>query len=687
MEHYDSPKPAIKESWRELCIVGFIAISLLFPMLGKRDIWTAGEARVAQVAVQMVQSGDWVVPHLGDDLRLAKPPLAYWLVCLTSPFDASGITEFKSRIPNVIAAIIVAIVLCLWGREIIGGYGGLLAGVAFVTTSACWWQARSSTIEMTLLCSTVLTLYCWWRYNISEKSLWLYLVYFFAGLAVLDKGPVTPPLILIIIVVYLISSGSFSLLRIKLKSHLVGVGIFLTITLPWAVAITLIAGKNKDGDYLTIHEWFYQSAGRFKGFDHIKNIWYFLPKILGDGQPWVFFALIGIIAFFLYRKTTENLPGIRFFVTWVVVTFIFFSIPSSKKSYYILPIYPAFAILSAWLLNSLISGFFKNSKIEKANSALCEFFGTSLVLMGLTLPFADDFLFDKFPKIAKYSDYTSELMFVSAFAVIVGVLLAYTGTKKTWRLLPIICFFSTVISFAGYSSMIDRLNAHKGDKVFCQEIKENISSSDKIYTLAMGGQPIYRYYLNRHVERILDMNGLVRAMKELPDGGRMVLGIDEREWLKFNDIYLVTYNPADVQLPKLELIINGLQVRYPKDIDVLVKTSLRPDKACLLVKLGARLPKKHAGVEQWEQWKNKNRGMIPEIYETKKRLLAAGARIERLGVIFSEFCSSLDSGRLWIEYDKNIKEEKKLDDKEKQIYERRRNKELDKILKNKTEIL
>lgn len=641
-------EPSIKETWRELCLVGFIAIVLVFPYLGRRDLWTAGEARVAQVAVQMVRSGDWIVPHLGDDLRIAKPPLAYWLVCLTDPFNSTGINEFKSRIPNAVSAVLAALLIAYWARKTISGYGGIISGVGFVSTSACWWQARNSTIEMTLLFFTVAALFCWWVYNESQKSRWLYLTYFSLALAALDKGPVTPPLVLLIIVVYLLSLKE-NPFKLDLKAHLKGIALFLAVTLPWAIAITFKVGRNDEGQFVTINEWFYQSAGRFEGFDHIKEFWYFLPKILGDGQPWVFFAIIGLIAFFTLGKTAADKKGLRFFVIWAIVSFVFFSIPASKKSYYILPIYPALVVIAAWVFSNLISRNFSGNKVERACGALCEVVGTLLVLTGLTLPFMSDYLFNKFEKLSKYSDHISQLMIAAALAVFLGIIMAYCATTRRWKIVAMSCFLAVSFSFAIHVSLTDDLNAYKGDREFCEAISDRIKPDDEIYTYAMGGQPVYRYYMDRHVERLINPQYLIYAIRDLKKGHRILLGLDERDWFKFNNYYLLSYETDKVVHSDVEAVILGLKTRYPEDVEIFVSTT-KNNKSLVLIQMGLNVPKKRATDQDWEEWKSKRDAMQPEIYETVSRLNSMQVSARKLTVVFNEFSPLLDTGRLWVQY-------------------------------------
>ena len=115
---------------RDLFLVLLAGIILNIPFLGLRDIWSSGEARVAQVARQMRSpGGNWIIPELGDEPRLKKPPLAYWLTVIASlPFD--DVDEFNSRLPNALSGIGVMLLIYLIGCGLFDRRAGLVSAIA-----------------------------------------------------------------------------------------------------------------------------------------------------------------------------------------------------------------------------------------------------------------------------------------------------------------------------------------------------------------------------------------------------------------------------------------------------------------------------------------------------------------------------------------------------------------------------
>ncbi|MHC4887229.1 MAG: ArnT family glycosyltransferase, partial [Planctomycetota bacterium] len=303
----------------ELLLVLFISGLVALPWLGKRDLWTSGEARVPQVARQMIQPLELnqrvcpegptsrrdrlIVPYIGSELRLQKPPLAYWLVAGAALLTGGDVDEFAARLPSAIAAIALSLILCLWARTLIGGAGGFMAGIAMALTLSCWWQARNSTIEMHHLLFFTAALFCWWRHLTAPVTksrgsrLWLAGCYASLGLAILDKGPIAPLLLLLIVLIYH-AVHLRNPLKLDWMGHLIGLGVLLLIAVPWVIAVVpatwvksavtvhycpkwleFLFAKGGDGlpqtHYLALAEWIKQFFGRMQGFDHIKPWYYF----------------------------------------------------------------------------------------------------------------------------------------------------------------------------------------------------------------------------------------------------------------------------------------------------------------------------------------------------------------------------------------------------------------------------
>ncbi|MCX7935522.1 MAG: glycosyltransferase family 39 protein, partial [Planctomycetota bacterium] len=274
-----------------LLLVAAMGAALFFPGLGERRFWYSYEARVAQVARQMLRASSleaWLLPRLGDQDRLKKPPLAYWLAALAASLSGN-VSHFTARLPNAGAAIGCLLLVFAWGNRLHGLAAGLVAAAALATCGLFWQQARSAGIEMPLLFFNLLALYAWWRYRqallpAADKTAarrWLLLVYAALGLAFLQKGPVGPILVSLIVLGYLGLSGEWRRRGAGWRGHSIGLLLFAALALPWYALVMYCKPE-------AWAIWFRESAGRIEGFDHLRHpSAYFLWQLLGNGQPWV----------------------------------------------------------------------------------------------------------------------------------------------------------------------------------------------------------------------------------------------------------------------------------------------------------------------------------------------------------------------------------------------------------------
>src|SRR5438128_1784287 len=116
------------------------------------------EARYAEVAREMVLSGDWISPHLDFTLFLNKPPLVFWLAALV--FRIAGPTEW-ARLVSVGAAAVALLATCGLGALLYGGPAGLVAGLALATSLGFVLEARTLRPDMILTATVVVALLCW----------------------------------------------------------------------------------------------------------------------------------------------------------------------------------------------------------------------------------------------------------------------------------------------------------------------------------------------------------------------------------------------------------------------------------------------------------------------------------------------------------------------------------------------
>src|SRR5437773_2742653 len=152
------------------------------------------EARYAEVAREMVLSGDWISPHLDFTLFLNKPPLVFWLAALV--FRLAGPTEW-ARLVSVGAAMVALLATCRLGALLYGGTTGLVAGLALATSLGFVLEARTLRPDMILTATVVVALLCWQSAERggARRARWLAGLYATLGVGVLAKGLV--PLVLV----------------------------------------------------------------------------------------------------------------------------------------------------------------------------------------------------------------------------------------------------------------------------------------------------------------------------------------------------------------------------------------------------------------------------------------------------------------------------------------------------------
>ena len=327
-----------------------LALALLawFGTLGWRDLISPDEGRYAEIGRQMLMSGDWITPRLNGILYFEKPVLQYWATA--AAFQLFGFNDFAAR----------------WWPGLTGGFAVLalwwtarrVQGVTVATYSACvlgsclWWLGNSHflSLDMGLSASLTLAMLGFWyaqRDDASERDnrIGMRVAWVAMALAVLSKGLIGIVLPGAVLVAYSLVARDVGVWR---RMHWgSGLVLFALITVPWFVAVSL---RNPEfARFFFIHE----HLERFLTTSHRRTgaWWYFVPFLLAGLLPWTSLAPGALAAG--WQRVPGRFQGNRFLLTWAVVIFAFFSASGSKLPSYILPIFPALALLIAQHLNHL----------------------------------------------------------------------------------------------------------------------------------------------------------------------------------------------------------------------------------------------------------------------------------------------------------------------------------------------
>lgn len=354
----------------------FLVLSLLtLPFIANKPFYSKGEPREALVAVGMIEQGNWILPTRYGDEIATKPPMVHWLMSVAS-LASGSVTEFTARLPSAVSSILICLLLFSFLTRYTTKDHAILS-VVVLFGSIEWYRASlTARVDMTLSAFLVAALILFFEWLNSRKSKLLYSISMLLAAATLTKGPVALILPGGIFTLALLNQG------INLKESTI---VLLKVFLPAVVlaSIWYILAYNKGGQAfldVVINENFSRFNSTMEDDNpHTHPAMYLYATVLLGLLPWTLFLLpIGFLklndlrkikSFNLVRNWFSNLSHLNQYSLIVVASFlIFYSIPSSKRSVYLLPIYPFLAIWVAALLQKAVIA--SKGSIKFFNSAV-----------------------------------------------------------------------------------------------------------------------------------------------------------------------------------------------------------------------------------------------------------------------------------------------------------------------------
>jgi 4-amino-4-deoxy-L-arabinose transferase-like glycosyltransferase len=322
-----------------LCLVCLVIVSC---SLGRSGLFEPDEGRNAEKAREILLLGDWVTPHENFLPTLDKPIFFYWLVAIS--FKLFGQSEWSARLPSALAALGCIVLVYRFARLQWGVREALWSSLILVTSLEFVLFSRFVIFDMTLTLFITLSLFSFYTASETEnlRSRMIHCLLMYAAMAIgtLVKGPIASVVPGMVIFVYLLLSRKWFLLR-RLNIF-VGILVYFTIVAPW-----YWWAEARNPGYLRYFLWeehvlryVTPHFGRSKG-------WYYYFLVLGVGfLPWSFF--MPLVARNLWKRTFTDAK--LFLTLSAILPFTFFSASNAKLPHYILPIYPALAILTGQAL-------------------------------------------------------------------------------------------------------------------------------------------------------------------------------------------------------------------------------------------------------------------------------------------------------------------------------------------------
>jgi 4-amino-4-deoxy-L-arabinose transferase-like glycosyltransferase len=299
------------------------------------------ESRRAGIAIEMMRSGDWIVPRLQARPVFFRPPLQNWAIAVVGLWRGR-VDMTAIRTPTFVALLLTALLIYLYSRSFLSRLGAMSAAVAFITMGEIMQTGRLGETEMmlTLFISSSLLIWHYGRLR-GWPALWNWSAgYFLAALAVLTKGPQGIVYFAGPVWVYLLLTRRGR--ELWRWSHLTGLLVFLGVLGAWQVPYCLAEG------WAGVRGMYWQEVAiRFTASQSAticKHLLTYPIEVLGCMLPWS-----ALLLAYLSPKFRATLGAVRqqlwFLLCCLAVTFPTCWFACSARTRYFMPLYPCFAVL------------------------------------------------------------------------------------------------------------------------------------------------------------------------------------------------------------------------------------------------------------------------------------------------------------------------------------------------------
>ena len=523
-----------------------IAIALIwFANLEYRTLIKPDEGRYAEIPREMVASGDWVTPRLNELKYFEKPPLQYWATA--TAYTLFGEHQWTSRLWTGLTGF--AGILLVWfaglrlfGREA-AGYAALLLSSSLLYVLMGHINTLDMGVTFFLTLGIVGLLLGQTQTDKAKQRNWMLVAWAGLALAVLSKGLMGLVLPGAALFIYCMVQRDFGVLK---RMHwLPGLAVFFAITVPWFVLVMKANPEFFERFFI------YEHYTRFttKDLGRYQPWYYFIPILLAGALPWTVLMFDAMFRSVMEGRHGRNgkLPGKvfntqRFLLVWAVFIYVFFSISGSKLPSYLLPMFPALALL----MGKRIAEMRERVLFWQVIPAL----PTALLLLGLALNVGK--LADTPNQTELYPHYGPWLVvaaLVSLAGLLAGMLLLWRGKKPVAvAVLALSALLSAQIALSGYETVARERSA----KHIAEAIRGEVKADVPFYSVLTYEQTL-PFYLQRTFTLVQYQDEMAYGIQQEPQ--RWIPTVEEfaKVWAAQNEALAIMPVYAYAQLQKQEL--------------------------------------------------------------------------------------------------------------------------------------
>jgi len=343
--------------WRDLAILLILGLLVFSAGLGVRDPWPADEPRFALVGREMVETGEWLIPHRAGEPYPDKPPVFFWTIAAV--YALTGSLRVSFLLPSLLAGLAVLALVWDLARRLWCGRLARYAGLALLATVQIALQARTAQIDMVLTLWTTLGVYALVRHLVLGPAWgWWYVAFAAMGAGVITKGVGFLPLALLAPYALARARRWPGVPRFPLpwRHAVLGPLVMLAVAAAWAVPMLLHVAASGDPALAAYRDnlLFKQTGERYAAaWHHVRWAGYYLVNVV----PWAWLPLTLALPWLLpawRRRLARREPRSVLLLGWVALVLLFFSASPGKRGVYVLPAAPAFVLAAAPLLPGLL---------------------------------------------------------------------------------------------------------------------------------------------------------------------------------------------------------------------------------------------------------------------------------------------------------------------------------------------
>lgn len=546
---------ALKGSWAILLAV-FFAVVYLIPLNG-RLLWQPDETRYAEISREMLQRGDWVVPHLLGLRYFEKPVAGYWFNNISQWLfgDNNFAVRFASVFSTGMTALLVFVLaMLMWSNA----RRACLAVLIFLSMTLVFSIGTYSVLDPMIalwLTAAMVSYYLTLKATSVKAKLGSYALLGLAcGMGFMTKGFLALAVPVIAVIPVVIQQK-----RIKdlLLFGPVAILVAVLLSLPWALAIA-----QREPDFWNYFFWI-EHIQRFAedNAQHKAPFWYYLPILMAAVLPW-----LAMLPGALLKGWRERIqcPELFFLLSWVLLPLIFFSIAKGKLPTYILPCMAPLALLMAAYAEDYAASL--RNKMFKVNALLNGVFGligvaALMVMSSGLLPIAHLFTAQEWPKVV--------LGMLSFGGWLLFAIVSVGKKAQRWRWAAACPLLLCLL--VGYA-IPQQVTDSKLPQNFIRLNKAELGHSRYVLTDSVGVAAGLAWELKRSDILMFSQKGEVAYGLEYPDAkGHLISDADFPEWLaqarKQGDVSLV------LQLSRGESI-DQQQLPIPDKAEVMNRLAL-----------------------------------------------------------------------------------------------------------------